>query len=309
MRLETFVDVVCDVGDVGTYRWRLSENDTKVSLSAVEDDCAIRAEYLSRDWTRAVCDRDDFCGGILDAGRHGSIFLDPRGAPGDAPAARPGGLSYEVPEGWASAYDFLSLLWLMPADVYERKRVDPGLWSDQISVWARPVAITVAEPDCQFIEDPTGGETVESLAAWLSAHPELVATDPMPIEIDGHSGLVLDIDMREGAGTTCLASFEGSPLVPLFSNGYALRAVAADPGTTLTGDGMEVPRVDAWKLGSWDLGSGGICPTCTSDPQRIILLDLDGNPVVILIDTEKPEDQAAFVEQAMPIVESFQFPE
>ncbi len=64
-----------------------------------------------------------------------------------------------------------------------------------------------------------------------------------------------------------------------------------------------------WDAGGWDFGSGGICPDCTSDPQRIILLDLDGQPLVILVDSEKPEDQAAFVEQAMPIVESFRFPE
>ena len=64
-----------------------------------------------------------------------------------------------------------------------------------------------------------------------------------------------------------------------------------------------------WDSGGWDFGPGGICEDCLSDPQRIILLDLDGQPLVILVDSEKPEDQAAFVERAMPIIESLRFPE
>jgi hypothetical protein len=154
----------------------------------------------------------------------------------------------------------------------------------------------VPGPDCtQWLADPAGGSTVESLAAWLEGHPDLDVQARRPITIDGHPGLVIDTEMAISADTACPDVFGSGPGVPLFGNGSDLR----DDGVLIT----------HWELGGWDFGSGGICPDCTSDPQRIILLDLDGQPLVILVDSEKPEDQAAFAEQAMPIVESFRFPE
>ncbi|CAN5652763.1 hypothetical protein BH23CHL8_BH23CHL8_16580 [soil metagenome] len=42
---------------------------------------------------------------------------------------------------------------------------DRGLWKDQVSVWARPVAITMDAPDCVFREDPSAG--AETWPTWL----------------------------------------------------------------------------------------------------------------------------------------------
>jgi hypothetical protein len=286
----------CSTGSAGDYAWALSENGTRVTITPLYDDCAARAFYLEGTWGRTSCELDWSCAGRLEPGRHESAIFDPR-ADHEPRVARPGAVSYEVPEGWANADDWLSNLMLVPESGYQRLVEDPAIWPDQVRIWSTPVvALTVPGPDCtQWRADPEGGSTIESLAAWLEGHPDLDAKAPRPITIDGHPGLVVDTDMAIGPDTACPDVFDGGPGVPLFAN-----------GTDVRDDGVLIPH---WELGGWDFGSGGVCPDCSSDPQRIILLDLDGQPLVILVDSEKAEDQAAFVEQAMPIVESFRFPE
>lgn len=299
LRLEsTLAGADCAKGDVGTYRWALSQGGTKISIEPIGDDCANRAAFLAGDWTNTGCDGGIACVGPLEPGRNGSAILDPRGGERDAPVARPGGLSYELPAGWASAWDWLSSTTLVPMEAFERKVANGDIWPDQISVWARPVAMVQHEPDCLEREDPSGGETVESLAAWLTRHPELLASEPVAIEIDGHPGLVIDIDMDPAAPNICPNAYGGFPAVSLFGNGFGMGA-----------DGVLVEWDKGWETDAWGFAIGGVCADCLSDPQRIILLDLDGDPLVILVDTEKAEDFEAFVEEAMPIVGSFEFPE
>lgn len=286
----------CPQGSVGDYSWTLGDHGASVTIGALSDDCAARAYYLNGTWSRTSCDLGWSCLGRLEPGRHESAIFDPR-ADAEPRVARPGAVSYEVPAGWVNADDWHSNLMLVPESGYERLLEDPGIWPDQVRIWSTPVtALTVPGPDCtQWLADPAGGSTVESLAAWLEGHPDLDVRARRPITIDGHPGLVIDTEMAINDNTACPDVFDSGPGVPLFGNGTDVR----DDGVLIT----------HWELGGWDFGGGGVCPDCTSDPQRIILLDLDGQPLVILVDTEKPEDQAAFVEQAMPIVESFRFPE
>jgi hypothetical protein len=235
------------------------------------------------------------CSGASAAGRHASTIFDPR-SPADAPAvASPGSFSYEVPDGWANAEDWLSAVRLMPDEDYEAKVRFTGAPVDQISVLARPVAAIAAAPDCEPVATTSADATIEDLATWLTGHPDLTASEPTRVTIDGHDGLVLDIDMADDPLRDCLESFGGTPGVPLFGN-----AAAFD------GDG----RFESdWRVGTWELGTGFVCSTCTSDPLRVTLLDVDGRPILIVIDAADPADQAAFLEQAMPIVQSFEFPE
>ena len=290
----------CPQGSVGDYAWTLGDHGTSVTIGVLSDDCAARADYLDGAWSRTSCDLGWSCLGRLEPGRHESAIFDPRAA-SEPRVARPGAVSYEVPEGWANADDWHHSLMLVPDSGFQRLLQDPNVWPDQVRIWSTPVtAITLEGSACEWRVDPEGGRTVESLAAWLSSHPDLMATSATPISIDGHEGLVVDIDLAIDESTACPAPFEDSdgvkvPGVPILGD-----------LTSGTPDGRHLAD---WDSGGWDFGPGGICADCLSDPQRIILLDLDGQPLVILVDSEKPEDQAAFVERAMPIIESLRFPE
>jgi hypothetical protein len=285
----------CPAESVGTYRWTLSEHATGIVLESLGDDCAERAAYLEGPWSRTSCELGWSCAGPLAPGSYQSAIFDPR-AGSEPRVARPGAVGYTVPAGWANADDWYHSLMLVPDSGFQRLLVDDSAWPDQVRIWATPpVALKLEGPDCEWREDPQGGGTVESLAAWLSSHPDLSAGPPTPITIDGHDGSMIDIDLAIDDSTACPAPFDGMPGVPLFGSGSDVRS-----------DGLLITN---WEQGGWDFGAGGLCKDCTSDPQRIILLDLDGQPLVILIDSEKPEDQATFVEKAMPIVESLRFPE
>lgn len=300
LQLESRVDIGgCAAGDVGTYRYTLSDDGTRAEIVAIDDTCPGRAAFLAGSWTRTSCTLGVSCVGPLAAGRHGSALVDPRGGQRDAPVARPGGLTYDLPAGWANAWDWLSSTRLVPMTAYRRMQDGEGIWPDQVSVWAHPVALTQQEPDCLLREDPAGGTTVESLAAWLATHSGLVAGEPEAVEIDGHPGLVIDIDMDADASNVCPAAYGGFPAVPLFGSGAGI----GDDGRLADWDS------GGWESDYWDFAAGGVCADCLSDPQRIILLDLDGDPLVILVDTTEPEDFDDFIEDAMPIVESFEFPE
>jgi hypothetical protein len=287
----------CPEDTVGTYGWSLSDDGARITIALVDDECGQRGSFLAGSWIDVRCDLDLFdCLGVLEPGRHASALLDARGDQHAAPVARPGGLSYTVPAGWASLVEGLSHLRLTPVEVYEAmlRDYDRGLWKDQIAVWARPVAITMDAPDCAFREDPSGGASAEELAAWLASHPDLTASVPTSITVDGHDALVLDIDLADGAGAACAGHWDESAFAPLFANGHSIDA-----------DGVHQPSSE---LDHWLLVAGGEDQAERSDPLRVVLVDVEGEPVLITIDTQDPADQAAFVEKAMPIVESFTFP-
>jgi hypothetical protein len=291
LRLESLSGRGCHRGDVGTYAWSLDGDAEGVTFSALDDDCAARASLLSGRWFRMDCDlRPGSCRGPLAPGRHASVLFEPRGGADVQPVARPGGLSFDLPEGWADAQDDVSALRLTPAAAYERHLGDAGTDVDQIAVYPRARALRADGPRCEIREDPAGGTTLESLAAWLTTRADVLASQPQPVTIDGHTGVSIDVDLAPGPGGGCRILF-GTPGVVLFADARSIDA-----------DGLLVDRP------AWGFGTGFQCSDCTWDPKRVILLDLDGEPLVILVDSERPEDQAAFVEQAMPIVESFRFP-
>jgi hypothetical protein len=290
----------CERGTVGTYRYTLSDGGREVTLSSIDERCLVREALLTGTWSSLTCQLGAPCRGPLVSGTHRSSIFDPRNGAAETPLARPGGLTYSVPDGWANDWDWLSSLRLVPVEAYEEEiRVaayPKDVWPDQISVWTRPVAVGLEPTDCSWREDRFAGSTVDGLAGWLGRHPELTASEPVEIELDGHRALVIDIDLAPGAGTRCTKG-QGS-FVRLFASRDAF---GADGRIVGWGDG-------AWEVDGWDLGSGGFTADGTSDPQRLILVDLDGEPVVILVDSEQAEQQAAWTERAMPVVESFTFP-
>lgn len=58
----------------------------------------------------------------------------------------------------------------------------------------------------------------------------------------------------------------------------------------------------------WWWAPGGLTDGSMSDPMRIILLDIGGgDTILVMIDSQEAAEQAALVEQAMPILETFRF--
>lgn len=202
----------------------------------------------------------------MQAGTYSSSFFEPR-PKGHVWAPRYGALTYTVPEGWAATSDFPESYGLLTQDAYAT--ADPtadgcSACPDGIGVWATPQA---AARNCTEAAAQGVGTSAADLAQWLGQAPGIVASEPGPVTIDGHTGIVVDLEVAEGTTGKC-----GEAGVPLLYNGWHM-AVAA------------------------------------GDRQRFIFVDLGGgDTILILIDTLDPQTLNPFVAQAMPIVESFQFP-
>jgi hypothetical protein len=209
----------------------------------------------------------DNCLGLLDAGTYKSQFISPRLDPGATWSPVVGGLTYTVPDGWANSSDWPETFELVPAT--ELPPIDETNRRRNIGVFTQPTAMTQDRP-CSDEVEPGVGRTVDDLAAWLRTVPGLNTTEPTPITIDGRSGTTLDISLDPSWTGLCE---EG------------------DPDTT--------PIVTYLNPG---LGVRG------EERERLVLLDLgDGDVVAIGIWARDQASFDAFVPEAMPVIESFQF--
>ena len=294
LRLLTSTDgTECAKGDVGLYSWTLSETlRTHLSIEAGTDDCAVRAATIPGEYVTSACRIDgQWCLNELPPGAYSSALFEPRGPGGDAYKVRLGALEYRVPAGWAHADDSSGSYTLVPDAAFEAQIDDPGSWQDGIRLWSRPTALS-AESMCAPKADASVGRSVDELVAWIESHPGLAVNDQQPTTIGGHDGVMLDLDIAPGWTATCTEwPDDPGPFVPLFTEGGWLKA-----------DGSGGDNAYWW-------GPGGF-PGQMNDPERLILLDLgQGDTVAISIDSHQPADQDALVEQAMPIVETFSFPQ
>jgi hypothetical protein len=282
----------CASGAEGTYRWELTSGGTRLRLEPLNEACPPRAGFLEGDWWKGSCEiTGRACMGRLEAGSYVAGAFDPRGGPDDPPLARSGAFGFTVPDGWAHDEENISSYELTTEAGYQRL-VSRAEGADVIFLAAQPVALAPFEDSRCVPRMDTSVErrTVAAFSDWLTANRYLVAGDPMPITIDGHDGVVIDVDIDP---TTAPVSpcFANAPGVSLFANGAAFDAGGAWFDDVVYGD-------------HWHFGIGA----AETDPIRLVLLDLDGDPLVIVLDTANPADMPAFIEQAMPIVESFTFP-
>ena len=124
---------------------------------------------------------------------------------------------------------------------------------------------------CSDQVEPGVGRTVDDLASWLGTVPGLATTEPTPITIDGRSGQMLDISLDPSWTGICDESDpDKTPIVAYLNPGLA----------GMRGD----------------------------ERARLILLDLgDGDVVAIGVWTRDQATFDAFIPEAMPVIESFQF--
>jgi hypothetical protein len=274
LRFETAVSDRCAVGDVGLYAWSMSEGETFLTIESGTDDCSARADSVPGTYERSDCwTPDDWCLGVLEAATYRSQFIEPRFS-GEW-KERHGALTYTVPEGWASYGDWPFTYGLTPRSEYERRPTDPNCFDcpgdrNTIGVLVNPEA---AAEDCSQAVVAGIGSGRDDLVDWLVRHPGLVTGEPERWTIGGFEAVTLVIEGSSEWTGTCDAA---SPFiaVPIFyrEGGYH---TSLAPGSR----------------------------------NQVTLIDLgDGNTVAVVVDSGIESAFEAFVAEARPIIESFEFP-
>jgi hypothetical protein len=163
----------------------------------------------------------------------------------------------------------------------------PGTWEvtgDNNRYFAvRPIAATgntgiflfhdvvASSPGCGFRPDLDVGTSSEAMTTWMATNPAFEASSTQRVNIGGATGYRVDLQQTEGWDRTC--EFSEVPLV------------------TGQPEGEE----------SWGLTPG--------QRMRVFVLDLpDRGTVTIIAEVDAAAAFGSFMDEAQPIVDSFEFP-
>ena len=260
----------CAAGDEGLYDYSFSSAGTRLTITGT-DDCVAREAAMVGTWQTSNCrNPDNFCLGDLQAGTYSSQDFEPR--PLGRWEPRYGAMTYTVPDGWAASSDFPEAYALLTQEAYAALDLEADGCSacpDGIAVWAAP---TAAADDCVEESAPGVGTSAAELAAWVEENPNFVVERQPSVTVDGQPAIVLIVEPAERpTGQLCGEGGEAGP--PIFYNGWHL-AVAA------------------------------------GDRQAFILVDLAGGETVLInVDGVDPAEFDALLTQAVPIIETFAFPQ
>ena len=154
----------CVKGDEGLYPWSLSEGGLKLTIEPGTDACATRAAVVpgERFGIAVGCPAGQWCLGAIVAGSHASGWFQPRGAGGGTAKVATGALTYDVPAGWANAFDDYNTYSLMPQTAFQQQIAEPDAFPDQILVHARPAALGSVFPAPQRQTLPSAGPRMNS---------------------------------------------------------------------------------------------------------------------------------------------------
>jgi hypothetical protein len=266
--------VGCQLEDEGIYPYTLSPGGSVLTIGEGTDDCAARSVAVLGEWFTAQCrNPDDECLGNLDPGTYSSHYFEPRLEIAWAP--RFGALTVTVPEGWANYADVGDVYGLTPRSDYEAfDGADcydcPGT-RDVITVLSDPGAAT---EDCLEEENVPGvGFSADGLFGWISQHRGLIVTGVEERTINGRA-----------------------------ATSFLLETAADWTGTCGENPFVAVPifyRLDGYH---WALGVGAA--------YHVTLMDLGGgHTVAVVVDSANDDELEAFVDQAIPIIETLDFPE
>jgi hypothetical protein len=174
----------CRIGAVGHYRATGPPAATGLTLSVIDDECALRAADLVGTRTHTACPvGGSDCLGPVDAGVYASVTFDPLGA------NRYGQLEFTLPSGWAVTADSRAQLSLQPVGDDDRVRVD--VWAD----------VAVATPGCDGAPD-AAVVGASALADALAAH-EGVDASRSETTIDDRDARVMDVAVLDGWSQVC----------------------------------------------------------------------------------------------------------
>jgi hypothetical protein len=275
----------CDEGDHGDYRYSTGiRGRLTFRATDVADECGSRAFNIAGEWLRVACKPvSQACLGRLPAGSYATTNFEPRRTGLYAP--RFGAMTYEVPDGWANYADDDSLFGLTPEDDWNGFQPDDGAHGgdcyncpgtrDLIHVLSDPHA---ARQDCSPEYEPGVGTTAADLRQWLQHHPGLDMRDVRSVTVGGRPAVSMVITARsDWTIDTCRSGIKPANFVavPVFF------------------------REERWH---W------LLPPITS--YGVVLIDIGGgHTVAVMIDTAKEADVDRFMATAMPIIETFDFPE
>ena len=133
------------------------------------------------------------CGGSLDVGLHRSTLFDPA-------------VEFEITSpGWSWDYygDSRSGNFRLIAD----ESHELPYAADGIYFWFDPA---IASSNCEEVEEPLVGRSVDELVEWLAAAPGLVMSEPVHVTVGGLDGVRLDLRLDPTWKETCAYS-ESSP--------------------------------------------------------------------------------------------------
>ncbi len=267
-RLVGFGGQGCPANGVGTYSWTLSPSGRVLSVQQVTEDCPNRGSAVAGTWYRMACrDPGTPCLGPLDAGTYPSQFLRPDLAATDTWAPKVGAMTYTVPQGWANYEDWPGWVGLTPIADFDRTTPNNLDPGVDIIVDAGVRAESQATP-CSGTPDPKVGTTVAAILESIRHVRGLTVGPATSISIDGHAGVWADLTP------------DPSKIVPCGTDHVVEYLMAA-------GEGHGIGATERRRMFLLDLGSGHI--------------------VLIEIQALDPSRFAAFVPEAMPIVESFTF--
>ena len=130
-----------------------------------------------------------------------------------------------------------------------------------------------ARSDCSARPEQGVGRSSDAMTSWLSTHPALDATTPREVTLGGATGSWVDVQLADDWDYTCPGGPTGG-----------LRLVTGYPDS----------------IGKWSIGRNG--------KIRFYVLDLPaGDTVTIVISVTDAMHFDDLIDQAAPVVESFEF--
>jgi hypothetical protein len=267
LRFELYSDgSACHRGDIGIYSYQLSSSGRGLSLGLVQDPCAARIAAIKGSWNRAgTCPAGGVCLGDMDAGRHVSAVFTPFEPPSTW-RYNYGRFSFSVPDGWANLED--------GKDDYVLATREAAPDNDILLIAG--VAPHVQDAVCSELASPEPGvgTSPQAIARWIGTITGLITTKPIPAQVGGIQGFMLDVSVSPASTHHC--PFIDVAGAQLFSQ--------SDPKSE-------------FDFGIWGDGR-----------MRLFLLDLgDERTLMIDIEGQTKADWDSLIPRAMPVVESFIF--
>jgi hypothetical protein len=269
----------CTPDQAGTYGYSLSASGQTLTIRTTDDGCGARGAALAGTWWKSDCRNDGpaSCLGVIDGGNYSSQYFASIGVHDVPWQPRFGSLTFTVPDGWANSSDWPNAFSLAPAADYMAapSGQDPAA---EIAVMSNAMPESLGQPCSGTPASVTSGAA--AFVAWLRNASGLHVGGQSSITIDGHPAISVDLTVTSPPARLC----EGTDAV----YEYLMSAGWYTTPTSSTG-----PQFHAIGAGNRD---------------RLILVDVpSGHVVAIVITTNDANRFDAFVQQALPIVESFRF--
>jgi hypothetical protein len=253
---------------IGRYAYSLSVSRQTLTISPGLDACAPQDAALEGIWWKIDCHGgQDICLGHMDAGQYRSQYFRPilHGA-GWAPKF--GGLTFAVPDGWASDADWPSTFGLELGADYDLPQQASG--APRLTVLGQVDAAAQGAARCGNTPAAGVGRTAGAVVSYLRSIPGLVVGKSHQLTIDGHDAIWVDLSVNAATVKPCPGS--GEKIVGFLVSG---------------GEGYAI-------------GTPGV--------QRVILVGAAPDELVaISLEARDQATQETFYAQALPIIQSFHF--